>query len=167
MSTMKLYEIEQNYLAALDIFTDPDADIPAEVVTGTLEVIEGEFEQKAIAVAAFAHQMEEEAKAIKAAEGRMSKRRKTLEGRARWLKDYVKTGMEVVGMKKIPCPWFVISVAKNPGAIDVFDESVLPTEFKSYETITHIDKAAIKEAIAAGREVPGARVVNGTRLTIR
>ncbi|CAI8981679.1 siphovirus Gp157 family protein [Methylocaldum szegediense] len=164
---MKLYEIERKYLEALDVFTDPDADIPPETVADTLEAIEGEFERKAVNVAAFARQMEAEAEAIKQAEEKMAKRRKALENRARWLRDYLKTGMEVMGMKKIPSPWFVLSVQKNPPAVDIFDEAAVPDEFKETEILVRIDKAAIKEAINAGREVPGARMVNGTRLSIR
>ena len=164
---LKLYEIERNYLEALDLFTDPDTEIPAEVVADTLEAIEGEFEIKAIRVAGFARQMEAEAAAIKDAEERMEKRRKSLESRAKWLKDYVKIGMEAMGLKKLPSAWFVLSVAKTPAAVDVFDEAAIPDEFKLTETITKIDKTAIKSAIDGKRVVPGARLVNGTRLSIR
>ena len=164
---LKLYEIEIHYLEALDLFTDPDTEIPAEVVADTLEAIEGEFEVKAIRVAGFARQMEAEAEAIKDAEERMGKRRKSLESRAKWLRDYVKIGMEVMGQKKLSSAWFVLSVAKTPAAVDVFDEAAIPVEFKLTETITKIDKAAIKAALGSKKEVPGARLVNGTRLSIR
>lgn len=164
---MKLYEIEQNYLEALDVFTDPDADIPPEAVADTLEAITGEFEQKAVNVAAFARQMEAEAEAIKQAEEKMAKRRKALENRARWLRDYLKTAMEVMGMKKIPSPWFVLSIQKNPPAVDVFDPEAIPAEFREVVTEIKINRTAIKEAISAGREIPGAKLMNGTRLSIR
>lgn len=164
---LKLYEIERNYLEALDAFTDPDADIPAETVADTLEAIEGEFERKAVNVAAFARQMEAEAEAIKQAGERMERRRKALEGRARWLRDYLKIGMEVVGMKRIPSPWFVLSIQNNPPAVEVFDEAAIPSEFRREIVETRIDRTAIKAAIGAGRAVPGAKLVNGTRLAIR
>jgi hypothetical protein len=164
---LKLYEIERNYLDALELFTDPDTDIPLEAVADTLEAIEGEFEIKAIRVAGFARQMEAEAEAVKAAEDRMEKRRKSLESRARWLKDYVKVGMETLGQKKLSSPWFVLSIARNPPAIDIYDEAAIPGEFKRTVTETKIDKSAIKAAIDAQRVVPGARLVNGTRLSIR
>ena len=166
---LKLYEIEKNYLAALDLFTDPDTDIPAEVVADTLEAIEGEFEIKAVQVAAFARQMEAEAEAIKRAEEGMEKRRKSLESRARWLKDYVRIGMETMGQKKLTSAWFVLSVQKNPAALDLYNEGAIPGEYKRTETVTteYIDKAAIKVALGLGREIPGARLTNGTRLSIR
>lgn len=164
---LKLYEIERNYLEALDVFTDPDNEIDPQTVTDTLEAITGEFEQKAVAVAAFARQMEAEAEAIKQAEEKMAKRRKALEGRARWLKDYVKVGMEVIGTKKVSSPWFVLSIQKNPPAVDVFDPAAIPAEFQEVITEIKINRTAIKDAIGAGREIPGARITNGTRLSIR
>lgn len=166
---LKLYEIQTNYLAALEMFTDPETDIPPEAVADTLEAIEGEFQEKAVQVAAFARQMEKEAEAIEEAEKQMAKRRKALEGRARWLKDYVKIGMEMMGQSKISAPWFVLSIAKNPGAVDVFDAAAIPGEFMRIPEPPPPapDKTAIKAALAAGREVPGARMVNGTRLSIR
>jgi Siphovirus Gp157 len=164
---LKLYEIERNYLEALDVFTDPDNEIDPRTVTDTLEAIEGEFEQKAVNVAAFLRQMEAEAEAIKQAEEKMARRRKALENRAHWLRDYLKIGMEVVGMKKIPSPWFVLSIQKNPPAVDVFDPAAIPAEFQEAVTEIKINRTAIKEAIGAGREVPGARITNGTRLSIR
>jgi len=163
---LKLYEIEKNYLEALDLFADPDQDIPPEAVADTLEAIAGEFEMKAVRVAAFARQLEAEAEAVKAAASQMEKRRKALESRARWLKGYVKTGMETLGLKKLSSAWFVLSVVQNPVTVDVYDETALPGEFKRQETLIQIDKTAIKAAIDAKRTVPGARLVNGTRLSI-
>lgn len=164
---MKLFEITRTYLEALDLFTDPEVEILPSVVTDTLEAIEGEFEIKAVNIAAFAQQMEAEAEAIKAVVEKMEKRRKALEGRARWLRDYVKIGLETMGWKQLKHAWFVLSVQKNPPAVEVFDEDALPTEFKRQIIETRIDKTAIKGAITKGLNVPGARLVNGTRLAIK
>jgi Siphovirus Gp157. len=164
---LKLYEIEQSYLAALDIFTDPENEIMPEVAADTLEAIEGEFELKAVRVAAFAKQMEAEADAIKAAIEGMDKRRKALENRAKWLKDYVKQGMETLGFKKLESPWFVASVQKNPASVDILNAEAIPSEFKHNVIEIRIDKAAIKTALASGQNVPGAKLTNGTRLAIK
>lgn len=164
---MKLYEIQNEYLQHLDLFTDPEADIPAQAAIDTLEAIEGDFDAKAVQVAAFAKQMEAEAEAIKAAVEKMEKRRKTLEGRAKWLRDYVKIGMEVIGHKKIAAPWFVLSIQKNPASVEVFDEAAIPAEYKTPVTEFRLNKVAIKDALTAGREIPGVKLANGTRLSIR
>lgn len=166
---MKLYEITRSYIEALDVFTDPEEDIPANVVADTLESIEGTFEVKAVQIAAFAKQMEAEAEAIDTAIKSMERRKKALETRARYLRDYVKIGLETMGWKQLKHAWFVLSVQKNPASVDVFDLAAIPGEFmrQPEPPPPAPDKTAIKAALAAGRDVPGARLVNGTRLAIR
>lgn len=164
---MKLYEIERSYLHALDMFTDPDHDIPPNVVADTLEAIEGEFDVKAVNVIAYARQLEAEAEAIKDAVERMERRRRALGTRAGWLRDYVKTGMETLGKTKIPCAWFVLAIQKNPASVEVFDEAAIPDEYKTTVTEIRIDKSALKKALGEGLAVAGAALRNGTRLAVR
>ena len=66
--------------------TDPEADLPAEVINDTLEALGGELEEKTINVAKFLRNMEAVAEAIKEAEEAMAKRRKSLENRVKWMK---------------------------------------------------------------------------------
>ena len=162
-----LYEIRRDYLAALEALTDPDNDIPPEAIADTLEGIEGQLQEKATNVAQFARNLEAAAEAIKQAEARMAARCKAIENRAQWLRDYIMHNMETSGITRIESPWFVLAVQKNPAAVEIVDESQVPGEFKSEVVTTRIDKAAIKTAIGDGASVPGARLVQGTRLAIR
>jgi len=166
---VSLYQLSGNYLQALDFLTDPEMDVPMEAINDTLEGLSGELEDKAVNVAKFLRNMEATAKAIKAAEESMAKRRKAFEARVNWLKGYIKDNMEATGISKIECPYFKLSIAKNPAALEVFDEAAIPAEYKSTETVTieHIDKVAVKAALAKGKIVQGARLTNGTRLSIR
>lgn len=167
MSNLSLYQLSNNYLEALDFLTDPEADLPAEAINDTLEALGGELEDKAVNVAKFLRNMEAAAEAIKAAEADMARRRKTLESRAKWLKDYLKGNMEACGISKIECPYFKIAIQKNPAAVQIVDESAIPDHFKEQVVTWRINKTAIKEAIKAGKEVSGAALANGTRLAIR
>lgn len=167
MSNLSLYQLSGNYLEALDFLTDPEADLPAEVINDTLEALGGELEDKAINVAKFLRNMETAAEAIKAAEADMARRRKTLESRVKWLKDYLKGNMEDCGISKIECPYFKIAIQKNPAAVNIMDESAIPGQFKEQVITWKIDKTAIKDAIKAGGTVPGAELSSGTRLAIR
>ena len=74
----------------------------------------GELEDKAINVAKFFRNMEATADAIKIAEADMAKRRKALENRVKWLKNYIKENMEISGISDIECPYFKLSIQKNP-----------------------------------------------------
>jgi hypothetical protein len=167
MSNLSLYQLSGNYLEALDFLTDPEADLPAEVINDTLEALGGELEDKVVNVAKFLRNMEAAAEAIKTAEADMAKRRKALESRVKWLKNYLKGNMEACGISKIECPYFKIAVQKNPAAVNILDEDAIPEQFKEKVIIWKIDKAAIKDTIKAGKEVSGAELINGTRLAIR
>ena len=167
MNNLSLYQLSTNYLQALDFLTDPEADLPAEVINDTLEALGGELEDKAINVAKFLRNMEAVAEAIKEAEETMAKRRKALENRVKWMKDYLKGNMEHTGITKIECPYFKLSIQKNPTAVNVTNENAIPEQFKEQVITWKIDKTAIKEAIKKGEAVPGAELVNGTRLVIK
>lgn len=167
MNKLTLYSLSANYLQALDFLTDPEADLPAEAVKDTLEALAGELEDKAVNVVKFLRNMEAMAEAIKVAEADMAKRRKALESRAQWMKDYLKGNMEHTGISKIECPYFKLSIQNNPAAVHIFDEGAIPAQFKEQVITWKIDKTAIKKAILAGESVAGASLVNGTRLVIK
>ena len=92
------------------------------------------------------------------------KRNKIADG----IRDYLKNNMERSGITKVNCPFFDISIKKNPLAVDVIDPLLLPAEYwrPGKPTAATPDKAKIKEAIQAGQEVTGARLVQGTRLDV-
>ena len=167
MNSISLYELGQDYRQALDVLTDPENDLPAEVITDTLEGLQGSMEDKAVNVAKFFRNLEAMAGAIKDAEDRMARRRRAIEGRVKWLKDYLKQNMEACDIQKIESPWFVLAIQKNPAAVDVFDEAAVPAEFKEEVVSVRVDKAGIKRALEAGESVPGAALTRGTRLAIR
>lgn len=151
----------------MDFLTDPEADLPIEAVNDTLEGLSGELEDKAINVAKFLRNMEAMAKAIKDAETEMVKRRKSLESRVTWMKSYLKGSMEHTGITRIECPFFKISIQNNPASISILNEEAIPEEYKAQVISWRIDKTAIKNAIKGGETVPGATLINGTRLAIK
>lgn len=184
---MTLYDLSTDYLAALDFFTDPEQDLPIEAVNDTLEGLEGQLQEKAVNVAKVLRSMEEMANSIKQAEQQMATRRKALENRVFWLKDYLKTNMEATGIQKIESPWFRLGIQNNPPSVEVSNDTLLPPEYVTVELIvpqenyeqvkdqigTHqiktvkVDKAGLKEALKAGKAIPGVVLSQGTRLVIR
>ena len=91
---------------------------------------------------------------LKAAEADMEKRRKALENRVKWMKEYLKGNMERTGISKIECPYFKLSIQNNPPAVNIIDEDAIPLEFKEQVISWKIDKTAIKEAIKAAKLFP-------------
>lgn len=163
---LSLYEIAANYRA--DVAKLADLDLPAEVVTDTLDAMAGELEVKAQSVVMYARNLQATAAAIKDAEEQMAKRRKAIENRARHLLDYVQGCMETAEVQRIECPHFRIAIQAKPPSVDVYEPGLLPLEYtRTPEPPPPApDKAAIAAAIKAGIDVPGARLVHGTRLAI-
>jgi len=162
-----LYQLTDQYRLAAERLAD--LDLPDEVIADTLEGMAGELEVKATNVAAFARNLETTAAAIKDAEASMAARRKALERRAESLRHYLLHNMQRAGIKRIDSPHFTLSVKDNPPAVDVFDVFQLPAEFmrQPEPPPPAPDKPAIKEALKAGVDVPGARLTQSQRLEVK
>jgi hypothetical protein len=163
----QLYVLADEYRAAAERLADMDID--EQTMLDTLESISGDLEAKAANVAMFARNLEATAAAIKDAEAGMEARRKAIEKRADGMRRYLLACMQSTGIKRIECPHFAVIVRDNPLAVDVFDAAQVPAEFmrQPEPPPPAVDKAAIKAAITAGREVPGARLTQGHRLEIK
>lgn len=145
-----------------------DTDLDEQTILDTLEAESGDLVEKGKNVAAVFRNLESDAKQIKEAEQQLAERRKAIEKRAESLRQYLKTNMEVAGIQKIECPWFVISIAHNPEAVTVDDESLIPRDyFKEIPATFQLDKALVKSAIKDGYDVPGAHLSRGTSLRIK
>lgn len=162
-----LYEIAAEYRDAANKLAELDLD--AQTIADTLEGLSGDLETKAQNVAFFVRNLEATAAAIKQAEADMAARRKAMENRADSLKRYIFESMTVAGIEKIECPHFRLAIKNNPAAVDVFEPGLVPASFmRTPEPPPPApDKTAIKEALKAGQDVPGARLTSGQRLEIK
>lgn len=162
-----LYDIAAEYRQTADKLADLDLD--EQTISDTLEGMSGALEVKAQNVVMFARNLEATAAAIKEAETAMAARRKAIEHRAAGLRRYALSAMQVAGVQSIECPYFKLTVRKNPPAVEVFDAAQIPAQFmRTPEPPPPApDKKAITEAIKAGQDVPGARLVSGERLEVR
>jgi hypothetical protein len=75
--------------------------------------------------------------------------------------------MEMIGITKMNAGSFGVSIVKNPPSMVVSDESKVPPEF--FDVVPQslaLNNAKLKEALKE-REVPGARLVQGSRLAVK
>ncbi len=167
MNGLSLYVIAAEHRKMVERLMDTQDD--AQTIKDTIEAESYPLEVKAQNVAYAVKNLEATAEAIKAAEQEMAKRRKAMENRATNIRTYLQNCMEVAGVQKIDCPHFSLSIKKNPPSVDIFEEKLIPAEFMKQPEPPppSPDKAAIKEALKAGKEVPGAMLAAGTRLEIR
>jgi hypothetical protein len=144
-------------------------EVDPQTVLDTLESLDGDLNSKAVAVAMFSRNLEATADAVREAGKAMLARADRIEKRAESIRNYLLFNMEFAQVTKIECPFFVISIKRNPPAVVIDDEKAIPDRYKvtPEPPAPRPDKAAIREALKCGDEVPGARLVQSDRLEIK
>lgn len=158
---MTLYEIGAEYLQVLEMMQDPEID--PEVLSDTMEAIEGELEIKADSYVVVAKELEAEADKLQTEIDRLTKRRDTCLNN----RDNIKKGlfniMIGLGKTKLSTEHFKFSIVKNGGLQPMKITGEVPAEFCKLEP----DNKLIREALATG-ELPFAHLEDrGTHLSIK
>lgn len=82
-------------------------------------------------------------------------------------RDIVAAAMQDAGLKRLPMHDMTVTISARPPSVVVTDEAALPNEFLVFAP-PKPNKTAIKDALKAGREIPGAMLSNGgMSLTVR
>lgn len=155
--SMSLYEINKNYAELFDKFENEE--ITQEELQETGNMLAVELKNKSRNIIAYEKSIELAIDAYKEEEKRIVERRKTLENKLERYKEYVKNNMEDMGLQKIETPLGILSVCKVPASLEVYDEKLIPDEYKKEKVTISIDKNAIKEALKNGQEVQGVKLV--------
>jgi len=165
-----LYVLANSYLALAEKLADGDFD--AQTIADTIDGsgITDELAVKAQGIEHVARVAEAHNAAIDAEIARLQALKAHRVKVASGLRQYLLDNMQRMGIERIDCPLFQISIRKNPPAVEVFDTINLPSEYmvvpEPKPLISQPDKAAIKKALQAGKEITGARLVQGVRLNI-
>lgn len=160
-----LYELSTQYESALVKLTDSGLD--EETINDTLEGLEGELEEKAINVSKFAANLEAEAAMVDQAIKQMKYRADALKKKSARMRQYLLENMNRAGITSISCPYFEIKVKTNPPSVVVDDEAAIPHDYITEKVVRSVNKTAVKAAIKAGTEVPGAHLQNSKRVEVK
>ena len=128
----------------------------------TLDAIEDTIEHKVENIIKFLKHLESEINAYKAEEMRLQRKRKSLENKFNGLKEYTKQMLELAGFEKIKAGLFNVRLQKNPPAVIIKDESLIPQEYRIPQPDL-IDKKKILQAITNGIKVEGAELAPESR----
>ena len=163
-----LYQLTGQYLELADRLANMDLD--AQTVADTIEAsgITDEIAVKAQGIELVARTAELHCPAIDTEIERLLALKAQRQRVAAGLREYLKANMEGAGIEKIECPFFKFSIRKNPPAVDLFDPGQLPAEYwyTPKQPEAKPDKEAIKALLKSGKDVPGARLTQGTKLVI-
>lgn len=159
---LSLYELTDDFNKLMELEEEDD------ITTALVEIVAGEIEQKAENVCKFIKMLDTTAEQFKTEEERIRGARKALENKAERVRDYMKQALLNANIDKVNAGTFKVSVGLSPGSVAIDDLASIPPRFltiipEQYQP----DKAAIKAAIKAGEDVPGARIDCGFMLRIR
>ena len=169
MST--LYSMADQYTRSFENWED--GLIPEEAVTDTLEAMEGEITEKVDGIASLIKEYRKRAEVMMEEVKALTDRAKTIEKRAEWLKGYLLAQMDKIGTAKVETVRNNVRVSLNyaveindPEAFRTWADMNAPELLRRTEKIEP-DKKGIKEAIAQGKEIPGAEITERKSITIK
>ena len=142
-------------------------DIDTEQVEQIKAVIKAEIDKKSSGIVALVRNLEGDVDTIKAEIDRLNNLKKVKENRINNIKNYTKECLEEAGIKKVSTSLGNISIRKTPGAVEILDEDLIPTEYKSQVVTVKVDKKAILAELKEGVVIQGVNLKTGTSLTIK
>ena len=154
MSSRPLYELTKD-MKGLESLADSE-ELDAETIADTMEGIEGEFNDKAVALITVSRRIGEDVDILEIEISRLQARLKTFKNKQESMIEYLRTNMENTGISKISCPVFTITLAKGRDIVSISDADDIPPEYINFETKRTPMKKEILAGLKGGEEIPGA-----------
>lgn len=164
--SLALYELASQYRSLKEL-QDAD-DVPPEVIADTLESLEGDIQDKCVAISHVILNLQAAGEAIVKAAQTREARGKSLLKRADMLKAYMLLHMQAVEISKVHHEDFDIRRQNSPKTVVIDDETRVPDEYwvQPDAPPKRIDKEKIADAYKAGLEVEGTHSFQGEHIRI-
>ena len=99
--------------------------------------------------------------------GRLQRRQKQADEAAKRLKAYILSVMQANGLKRMDGHTSGFTLRANAASVEIADEEAIPGEYLVWKESCYPDKKRIKDALASGQPVEGARLVQTISLVRR
>lgn len=166
MSKFSLYQTTE--LAKLEHYIDTDT---GEIDMAGFESSQIALKDKQLAVVAWLKNNDANITLLDGAIKELQARKKAMQTRYESLKDYLLFNMKNSGISEIAANdmTFTAKIKLNPPSVLIEDESAIPSEYLTVPVMPMPapDKTLIKDAIKAGKEVPGCKLVQAERVEIK
>lgn len=163
---MRLYELPPAFAQVEEQLAECDGEIPDEIAQH-LDQLNATLEDKVASICAMVKQNMAECLGIKAESGRLIRMLVTREKRIDWLKGYLKTCLQAMGIDKVQAGVHGCRIQKNstPSVSVTCNPETLPERFRV--TFTEpLAKAIADEWKKTGQAPEGVKVEVGTHLRI-
>lgn len=160
-----LYTISGNILAVLDQMEENGGELTPELEQA-LAITEDQFTEKAVDYGLAIRNLDAMAKAAKEEKDRLALLQKFYENAKRRLSDAISGAMQALDHPKVETPTLRLFL-RHTQATEIDNADEIPARFKVTKVETVVDKTAVKKAIVAGEDVPGARLIENVSLQIK
>ena len=161
---MKLYELDAS-LRVLEQVVDEGGEISPELMDLALNVLGSQVETKMENIAKLMRNWEGESDAIDAEIKRLRDRKSVIDKAADRLKEYALSCLQAAQMRRIKLPLVTAYIGTTSYVDLAVSPEELPEEFRRIKV--EADKTAIKKALDAGQEIPGAAMAEREYLVLR
>jgi hypothetical protein len=162
-----LYSTTQEFIGLLELMEVQESDPTPEQETAIQETIAAHV-RKVDGVAKFMRHMDSQSDLAAAEIKRLQDRKRSIDGHIARFEKYILDCLEMAGMDKFDGETATIARRKNPPAVAKDCEEAIPARFRVIvPERVEVDWAAVKAALKAGVEVPGARLTRGWRLEVK
>lgn len=156
---MTLYELNNHFQTLLELAQDEEVD-PA-LVQGSLEAVTGEWEAKLDSYAVVIRELEADIDKIDREIARLKSNKDRIINNIDQMKYAVKVSMAANGVRRVNTEHFTWAIQKNGGKAPVILDPTInilsyPDEYQDWDVKP--DKAAIREALEAGKELNFAKL---------
>ena len=163
---MKLYEITNKIQNTFEL-NDENGEL-SEQVLEDLDLLQMDFDEKAISIASYIKNLEAESKAIGDALNDMRERRNKIDNNIEKMSEYLKHNLMSLSLFEInSSPYFKIKIKKCPPSVDVFNEEEIPEEYWQERVTKVLSKRNLLDDLKQGQEIPGASIKNNLKLEIK
>lgn len=160
---MKLYELPDALRAAFDAL-EVDEET-GEIINGeALEQVEAEARDKLEGTALYMRELDADAKSLGDEIARLQARKRSIERRTEWLKQYMRPALDAMGGKLKTPRATIYKMRTQKVLIDCKPEN-LPQAFQRMEIKP--DLAGLKKALKSGEKIQGAYLVDNESIVIR
>lgn len=142
-----------------------DNSIPQEEINNALLTLEDELQEKGENCIKYLGSIQDNIDIAKANKKKLDEYIKMLESRKKRIEQACIYALDTLQVKSIMTGWGEMKVKKNPPSVVIDDLTQIPTQYQRQKIQVDIDKVAIKAAIKAGEEVPGAHLEQATSLS--
>lgn len=152
---MNLYKLSSNFRNLQELVENEEVEL--DVVAEGLKQIEADIESKVENIAKLMKNLESNITAFKEEEKRLATRRKTMENKVDWLKDWLMVSLNTTKKDKIQAGTFTVRKQKNPQGVRIVNQDKIPKEF-IVEQEPRVNKKELAKRLKNKEKIDGAEL---------